>query len=74
MSFYVPKIQETEKGKYYYSVTCQKTGNVLVIEEDPSEGAKRYPLGEVFVSCHHCQTNHLYDSSEVKSLLATGEE
>ena len=74
MSQYVPKLQKTERGKYYYAVKCPTTGNLLVIEEDPSEGSKRYPPNEVFVSCHHCQTTHLYDSSEVKSLRATGEE
>jgi hypothetical protein len=74
MSQYVPKIQETEKGKYYYGVICPKTDNILVIDEDPSEGGKRFPDDTVLVSCHHCQTNHLFDGSEVKSLRATGEE
>ena len=71
---YVPKIQKTEKGKYYYGVTCPATEHLLVIDEDPSEGAKRYPKDKVLVSCHHCQIEHLFDSSEVRSFQATGEE
>lgn len=74
MNWYIPKIQKVEKGTRYYGVTCPETGHFLVIEEDPSEGARRYPAAEIFVSCHHCQTHHLFDGSEVKSLEATGEE
>ena len=74
MTEYVPKIQDTEKGKWYYAVTCPNTGKILPFDEDPSEGAKRFPNPELFVSCHHCQTHHLFDGSEVKSLRATGEE
>lgn len=74
MTQYVPKLQETEKGKYYYCVTCPNTENVLVIDEDPSEGARRFPHAEVLASCHHCQSTHLFDGSEVKSLRAAEEE
>ena len=74
MNWYIPKIQKTKEGKYYYGVTCPNTDHLLVIAEDPSEGAKRYPQGEALVSCHHCQTHHLFDSSEVRSLRVTEEE
>jgi hypothetical protein len=74
MSFYIPEGQKSEKGKYYYCVTCPNSGDLLVIEEDESEGAKRFPANELLISCHHCQTNHLFDSSEVRSLpVAEGE-
>lgn len=74
MSEYVPKVQTTEKGKWYYAVTCPNTGNILIIEEDPSESARRFAMAELFVSCHHCQTRHLFDGSEVRSVKATEEE
>ncbi len=74
MTWYVPKVQETQKGKYYYGVICPNAGHLLVIEEDPSEGGNRYPAAEVLVSCHLCQRNHLFDVSEVKSRRATGDE
>lgn len=72
---YIPKGEPTVKGQFYYAVRCPATGGALIVDEDASNGKRPFhPVGEVHISCHHCQTTHQFDSREVSSLQATGKE
>jgi hypothetical protein len=70
----IPKSQKTEKGEFYFAGRCPITGKLLIIEHDPSRGAKPYHAGYASISCHHCQNSHRFTDRDIFRILATGDE
>ena len=55
------------KGSHYFAIKCPKTGKVLAIERDTSDGWATFTKPEVTADCHHCQSTHrsfLHDGPE----------
>ena len=72
---YVPRLIKPERGEYYYGVKCPQTGKVLAFDEDSSKGTRPHaPVQRVFLSCHHCQSNHLLKESDIFSFCSDGSE
>ena len=76
MTSYIPKTMNTTKGEHYYGVRCPKTGLILAIDDDPSQGRDRYahPHDEVEATCHHCQSVHVFPGSAIFCFVSDGSE
>ena len=70
----IPKAVKTVKGEFYYAAKCPLTGKTLVIEHDPTRGARLNYPGLAVINCHHCQNIHSFPNADIFVLQATGDE
>ena len=74
MSNYVQRFIRPVPGDSYFAAMCPTTGKVLLIDRDESRGMQPFKPELILILCHHCQTTHQFDGSQVSSLVSSGEE
>ena len=64
---------DLEVGKWYYGFLCKDCKGQIAILDDQSKGKKPANMsgaGHFRITCHHCETEHLYETSELAQFKA----